>query len=36
MDENISLYRHVGFVEIERFRAAENGRDYVQMVKRLS
>jgi hypothetical protein len=36
MDENVSLYRHVGFVEIERFRSAQNGRDYIQMAKHLS
>jgi ribosomal protein S18 acetylase RimI-like enzyme len=30
MDENVALYKHVGFAEIERFRAP-NGRDYFYM-----
>jgi ribosomal protein S18 acetylase RimI-like enzyme len=34
MDENVALYKHAGFAEIERFRAP-NGRDYLYMGKRL-
>jgi ribosomal protein S18 acetylase RimI-like enzyme len=35
MDENVALYKHVGFAEIERFRAP-NGRDYFCMGKSLA
>jgi len=35
MDENVALYRRVGFAGIERFRAP-NGRDYLYMGKQLA
>jgi hypothetical protein len=35
MDGNVALYKHFGFAEIERFRAA-NGRDYFYMGKLLA
>ena len=33
MVENISLYQHIGFTEIERFHSKDTGRVYVAMAK---
>jgi ribosomal protein S18 acetylase RimI-like enzyme len=36
MVENIGLYRHIGFTEIERFRSKDTGRLYVSMARPVS
>jgi ribosomal protein S18 acetylase RimI-like enzyme len=36
MDENVALYQHLGFSQIERVQADEHGRIYLSMAKPVS